>query len=113
MTATSFCVIAFKFLETGVFSVFQTWIRDKGKLIESTDELGNDLGGIITLQRRLGGLERDLAAIDAKVQEFFRFRHACLANVLPINESDFQFLKKVKNAVLKFYFPTAVVQMTI
>ena len=43
-----------------------TWIRDKAKLIESTDELGNDLGGIITLQRRLSGLERDLAAIDAK-----------------------------------------------
>ncbi|ESN99908.1 hypothetical protein HELRODRAFT_101195 [Helobdella robusta] len=44
-----------------------TWIRDKAKLIESTDELGNDLGSIITLQRRLSGLERDLAAIDAKV----------------------------------------------
>lgn len=43
-----------------------TWIRDKAKLIESTDELGNDLGSIITLQRRLSGLERDLAAIDAK-----------------------------------------------
>ena len=42
------------------------WIRDKEKLVESTDELGNDLGGIITLQRRLGGLERDLAAIDAR-----------------------------------------------
>jgi spectrin beta len=43
-----------------------TWIRDKEKLIESTDTLGNDLGGIITLQRRLSGLERDLAAIDAR-----------------------------------------------
>jgi len=42
------------------------WIRDKQKLVESTDELGNDLGGIITLQRRLGGLERDLAAIDTR-----------------------------------------------
>jgi len=42
------------------------WIRDKEKLVQSTDELGNDLGGIITLQRRLGGLERDLAAIDAR-----------------------------------------------
>ena len=40
------------------------WIRDKEKLVESTDELGNDLGGIITLQRRLSGLERDLAAIE-------------------------------------------------
>lgn len=44
-----------------------TWIRDKAKLIESTDELGNDLGGVITLQRRLSGLERDLAAIQAKL----------------------------------------------
>jgi len=36
-------------------------------LIESTDELGNDLAGVMTLQRRLSGLERDLAAIQAKV----------------------------------------------
>jgi len=36
-------------------------------LIESTDELSNDLTGVITLQRRLSGLERDLAAIEAKV----------------------------------------------
>lgn len=47
--------------------VFQTWIREKAKLIESTDELGNDLSGVITLQRRLSGLERDLAAIQAKL----------------------------------------------
>ena len=44
----------------------KTWIREKAKLIESTDELGSDLGGVITLQRRLSGLERDLAAIEAK-----------------------------------------------
>lgn len=44
-----------------------TWIRDKEKLIESTDELDNDLTGVITLQRRLSGLERDLAAIQAKL----------------------------------------------
>jgi len=30
-----------------------TWIREKAKLIESTDELGNDLAGVMTLQRRL------------------------------------------------------------
>lgn len=45
----------------------QTWIREKAKLIESTDELGNDLAGVMTLQRRLSGLERDLAAIQAKL----------------------------------------------
>lgn len=43
------------------------WIKDKAKLIESTDELGNDLSGIMQLQRRLGGLQRDLKAIEAKV----------------------------------------------
>ena len=44
-----------------------TWIREKAKLVESTDELGNDLSGVMTLQRRLSGLERDLAAIQAKL----------------------------------------------
>lgn len=52
---------------TRVVVVMQTWIRDKSKLVESTDELSNDLTGVITLQRRLSGLERDLAAIEAKV----------------------------------------------
>ena len=45
----------------------QTWIREKAKLIESTDELDNDLSGVITLQRRLSGLQRDLAAIQDKL----------------------------------------------
>ncbi len=49
------------------FSKFQTWIREKAKLIESTDDLGTDLGGVMQLQRRLSGLERDLAAIQAKL----------------------------------------------
>lgn len=44
-----------------------TWIREKAKLVESTDELGSDLAGVMTLQRRLSGLERDLAAIQAKL----------------------------------------------
>ena len=44
-----------------------TWIREKAKLVESTDELGSDLTGVMTLQRRLSGLERDLAAIQAKL----------------------------------------------
>lgn len=43
------------------------WIREKEKLIESTDELGNDLAGVMQLQRRLSTLERDLAAIQAKL----------------------------------------------
>lgn len=46
---------------------WQGWIHEKAKLIESTDELGNDLAGVMTLQRRLSTMERDLAAIQAKV----------------------------------------------
>ena len=45
----------------------QSWIHEKAKIIESTEELGNDLTGVMTLQRRLSGMERDLAAIQAKV----------------------------------------------
>lgn len=39
------------------------WIEDKKKILYSTEELGTDLTGIMTLQRRLLGMERDLAAI--------------------------------------------------
>ncbi|XP_071163379.1 spectrin beta chain-like isoform X10 [Mytilus edulis] len=45
-----------------------SWIHEKSKVIESTDELGNDLSGVMTLQRRLSGMERDLAAIQAKLE---------------------------------------------
>lgn len=48
----------------------QGWIHEKAKLIESTDELGNDLAGVMTLQRRLSTMERDLAAIQAKVRKW-------------------------------------------
>ena len=47
--------------------LIKTWIREKAKLIESTDDHGTDLGGVMQLQRRLSGLERDLAAIQAKL----------------------------------------------
>ncbi|XP_041353644.1 spectrin beta chain-like isoform X2 [Gigantopelta aegis] len=45
-----------------------SWIHEKTKVIESTEELGNDLAGVMTLQRRLSGMERDLAAIQAKLE---------------------------------------------
>jgi len=35
------------------------------------DELGNDLDGLTALQRRLKGLEGDMAAIEAKVGLFY------------------------------------------
>ena len=38
------------------------------KVVESTDELGNDLAGVMALQRRLAGMEKDLDAIQAKVR---------------------------------------------
>ncbi|XP_067941733.1 spectrin beta chain-like isoform X2 [Watersipora subatra] len=44
-----------------------TWITEKMKVVESTDELDNDLAGVMALQRRLAGMERDLDAIQAKI----------------------------------------------
>ena len=49
-------------------SLLQTWITEKMKVVESTDELGNDLAGVMALQRRLAGMEKDLDAIQAKVR---------------------------------------------
>ncbi|XP_059484523.1 spectrin beta chain isoform X2 [Neocloeon triangulifer] len=43
------------------------WIEDKKRILQSTDNLEMDLTGIMTLQRRLSGMERDLAAIQAKL----------------------------------------------
>merc|ERR1719210_2804018 len=45
-----------------------TWIEDKMRVLEQTDELKMDLTGIMTLQRKLTGMERDLAAIEAKLK---------------------------------------------
>lgn len=44
-----------------------SWIEDKKRILQSTDTLEMDLTGIMTLQRRLSGMERDLAAIQAKL----------------------------------------------
>ncbi|NP_001171782.1 beta spectrin-like [Saccoglossus kowalevskii] len=44
-----------------------TWIRDKTRLLQSTEELGSDLAGVMALQRKLRGMETDLAAIQAKL----------------------------------------------
>lgn len=45
----------------------EAWIKEKTRVIESTQELGNDLAAVMTIQRKLFGIERDLAAIDAKL----------------------------------------------
>uniref|UniRef100_A0A4W3GSC2 Spectrin beta chain n=1 Tax=Callorhinchus milii TaxID=7868 RepID=A0A4W3GSC2_CALMI len=47
----------------------KSWIREKTKVIESTQDLGNDLAGVMALQRKLTGMERDLAAIEAKLED--------------------------------------------
>lgn len=41
----------------------QSWMKEKTKVIESTQGLGNDLAGVMALQRKLTGMERDLEAI--------------------------------------------------
>ncbi|XP_077395251.1 spectrin beta chain, erythrocytic isoform X2 [Festucalex cinctus] len=43
------------------------WIREKTRIIASTRELGNDLVAVMAIQRKLHGMERDLAAIDSKL----------------------------------------------
>uniref|UniRef100_A0A8C6LDA9 Spectrin beta chain n=1 Tax=Nothobranchius furzeri TaxID=105023 RepID=A0A8C6LDA9_NOTFU len=45
----------------------QTWMKEKTKVIESTQSLGNDLAGVMALQRKLTGMERDLEAIQGKL----------------------------------------------
>uniref|UniRef100_A0A452E7C1 Spectrin beta chain n=1 Tax=Capra hircus TaxID=9925 RepID=A0A452E7C1_CAPHI len=43
------------------------WIMDKTKVVESTKDLGRDLAGVIAIQRKLSGLERDVAAIQTRL----------------------------------------------
>ncbi|VDN06971.1 unnamed protein product [Thelazia callipaeda] len=44
-----------------------SWIEDKTRVLEDSDELTNDLTGVMKLQRRLSMMERDLGAIQAKL----------------------------------------------
>lgn len=46
-----------------------SWIEEKTRSLKDTEELGNDLSGIMALQRRLGGMERDLKAIQDKLAD--------------------------------------------
>ncbi|KAJ8405208.1 hypothetical protein AAFF_G00321990 [Aldrovandia affinis] len=47
----------------------QSWMKEKTKVIESTQSLGNDLAGVMALQRKLTGMERDLKAIQGKLDD--------------------------------------------
>uniref|UniRef100_A0A671YVH8 Spectrin beta chain n=1 Tax=Sparus aurata TaxID=8175 RepID=A0A671YVH8_SPAAU len=64
-----------------------SWIRDKTRVIESTQDLGNDLAAVMTIQRKLFGMERDLAAIDTKLT-FLRKEADQLAEDHPENADD-------------------------
>jgi spectrin beta len=44
-----------------------TWIEDKMRSLKQTDQLKMDLTGIMTLQRKLSGMERDVDAIKSKL----------------------------------------------
>uniref|UniRef100_A0A669DLR4 Spectrin beta chain n=1 Tax=Oreochromis niloticus TaxID=8128 RepID=A0A669DLR4_ORENI len=65
----------------------EAWIRDKTRVIESTQDLGNDLAAVMTIQRKLFGIERDLAAIDDKLN-FLRKEADQLAQEHPENAAD-------------------------
>ena len=47
----------------------QSWIVEKSRLLASVEDPGADLSSVITLQRRLHGIERDIAALPMKVSE--------------------------------------------
>ncbi|XP_078262431.1 spectrin beta chain, non-erythrocytic 1-like isoform X2 [Rhinoraja longicauda] len=65
----------------------KVWICGKTKLIESTQDLGNDLAGVMTIQRKLCGIERDLAAIESRLPELQNVAHT-LADEYPKHASD-------------------------
>uniref|UniRef100_A0A667WQY4 Spectrin beta chain n=1 Tax=Myripristis murdjan TaxID=586833 RepID=A0A667WQY4_9TELE len=67
----------------------QTWMREKTKVIESTQSLGNDLAGVMALQRKLTGMERDLEAIQGKLDDL-RNEAAKLAKEHPDQAEEIQ-----------------------
>ncbi|XP_037544037.1 spectrin family protein isoform X1 [Nematolebias whitei] len=67
----------------------QTWMKEKTKVIESTQGLGNDLAGVMALQRKLTGMERDLEAIQGKLDDL-REEAEKLANEHPEQAGEIQ-----------------------
>uniref|UniRef100_A0A672Z4V8 Spectrin beta chain n=1 Tax=Sphaeramia orbicularis TaxID=375764 RepID=A0A672Z4V8_9TELE len=67
----------------------QTWMKEKTKVIESTQSLGNDLAGVMALQRKLAGMERDLEAIQGKLDDL-RNEAEKLANEHPDQAGEIQ-----------------------
>lgn len=56
----------------------QSWMKEKNKVIESTQGLGNDLAGVMALQRKLTGMERDLEAIQVRSLECDQSEFVCI-----------------------------------
>ncbi|XP_062907873.1 spectrin beta chain, non-erythrocytic 1-like isoform X1 [Mobula hypostoma] len=71
----------------------KVWICEKNKLIESTLDLGNDLASVMTIQRKLSGIERDLAAIESRLPELQKVAHT-LADEYPNHAPEI--LKRLK-----------------
>ncbi|XP_061595322.1 spectrin beta chain, non-erythrocytic 1-like isoform X2 [Cololabis saira] len=67
----------------------QTWMKEKTKVIESTQSLGNDLAGVMALQRKLTGMERDLEAIQGKLDDL-RYEADKLASEHPDQADEIQ-----------------------
>ncbi len=65
----------------------ESWIKEKTRVIESTQDLGNDLAAVITIQRKLFGMERDLSAIQDKL-DFLRNEAQMLVKDHPESASD-------------------------
>ncbi|KAI1895207.1 hypothetical protein AGOR_G00103930 [Albula goreensis] len=65
----------------------EAWIKDKTRVIESTQDLGNDLAAVMTIQRKLYGMERDLAAIQDKL-DFLKREAGQLAKDHPENAAN-------------------------
>ncbi|XP_072341625.1 spectrin beta chain, non-erythrocytic 1-like isoform X1 [Scyliorhinus torazame] len=65
----------------------KVWISGKTKLIESTQDLEKDLVGVLAIQRKLCGIERDLAAIESRLPELQKEAHA-LADQHPTHATD-------------------------
>lgn len=47
----------------------RTWMVEKSRLLASVEDPGVDLSSVITLQRRLNTIERDIAALPSKMQD--------------------------------------------
>ncbi|KAJ8401132.1 hypothetical protein AAFF_G00387140 [Aldrovandia affinis] len=63
------------------------WIKDKTRVVESTQDLGNDLAAVMTIQRKLYGMGRDLDAIQDKLN-FLKGEAEQLVKDHPENATD-------------------------